>query len=104
MMVGGLVLEVPFVSFTHFGFITTWTIVWQVQEGSMLLIGSLCLHYGLSKKGQISFKMRLQGSKKLVLSFVNNVGIFLLISLAMIVLSPSASIVECRFLANILQQ
>jgi hypothetical protein len=68
----------------------------------MPLIGSLCLHYGLSKKGQISFKMRLQGSKRLVLSFVNNVGVFFLIFLAMRVLSLSASIVECRFLANIL--
>lgn len=59
MMVGGLDLEVPILNATNSHFaMMTWIIVQEAHEGKMCLISPLCVEYGLSKKGQISLKMK----------------------------------------------
>jgi hypothetical protein len=37
---------------------TTFTILWEVEEINMWLISPMCLLYGWSNKGQISFNMK----------------------------------------------
>ncbi len=59
MLVIGLQPKVHRSNYINFGFVMmSLIIVWEGQTTNMHLIGQPCLHYGLCKKGQISFKLK----------------------------------------------
>ncbi len=59
MMVFAITSKMILESLIDLGFsMTTFTILWEVEEINMWLISPMCLLYGWSNKGQISFNMK----------------------------------------------